>query len=118
MWSEQNEWQLWAICCLGLTIDSGAPTHDSSAWNDNFTSVKVRVRFSDMEGDGSATWREVVDVSAGLDMARVVTRVVATFDDKDLQRGVGRSQSSCDNARSRSTWSWVSKCRPRKREYK
>ena len=81
MWREQGESQVWAIRCLQLTIDSGASTHTSAAWNDRSASVKVWALFGNMEGNGSAVWREVLDVSAGLDMARDITRVLATFDD-------------------------------------
>ena len=44
-----------------------------------------------MEGDGSAVRREVLDEFTGLDMAREVARVLATFDDEDLERRVGGS---------------------------
>ena len=74
-----------------LTIDSGAAAHASAAWNDNSTSVEVWVRFGDMEGDGSAVRGEVFDESAGLDMAREVARVLATFHNEDLERRVGGS---------------------------
>jgi len=44
-----------------------------------------------MEGDGSAVRHKVLDISAGLDMTREIARVLATFDDEDLERRVGGS---------------------------
>jgi hypothetical protein len=44
-----------------------------------------------MEGDSSTVRCKVLDVSAGLDMAREVARVLATFDNEDLEGRVGGS---------------------------
>ena len=88
MWSEQDERQVRVIRSLQLTVDRGTAAHASAAWNDNSASVKVWARFGDMEGDGSAVRREVLDESAGLDMAREVARVLATFHNEDLERRV------------------------------
>lgn len=47
------------------------------------------VRLSSMKGNGGAVWREVLDVSAGLDVLREVTGVLTAFDNEDPQGWVG-----------------------------
>jgi hypothetical protein len=91
MWTERDERRIWVMRSSQLTIDSRAAAHGSAAWNDNSTSVEVWARFGDMEGDSSTVRCKVLDVSAGLDMAREVARVLATFDNEDLERRVGGS---------------------------
>ena len=87
-----------------LTVYSGTPAYTSAARNDSSASIEVGARFSDMEGDSSAVRREVLEESAGLNMKRDVTRMLATFNNEDLERGIGSSQSSCDDTSSCSAW--------------
>ena len=71
-----------------LTVNSGAATDISPAWDDSSTSVEVWARFGDMEGDGGTVRREILDKSAGLNMARDVVGMLATLDDEDLEKGI------------------------------
>ena len=57
---------------LQLTINSGAAAHAPSTWDNSSASVEVWARSGDMEGDRSAVWREVLDISTGLDVAREI----------------------------------------------
>jgi len=73
---------------LQLTINSGAAAHAPSTWDNSSASIEVWARSGDMEGDRSAVRCEVLEISAGLDMARKIARVLATFDNEDLKRRV------------------------------
>ena len=77
-----------AGCGSPLTTNSGTTSHGPAACNSNSASVEVCTWFGSVTGGSRAIWSEMLTASAGLKVARVIARVLATLEDEDLQRGV------------------------------
>ena len=75
-------------CGLELTINCGTTSHGPTTWNNKSPSVEMCALFGRVAGSSRAVWSEMLTASAGLKVAREIARVLATFEDEDLQRGV------------------------------